>query len=150
MANVSMNHVPYKGAGPAFVDLISGQVSMYFGSQPSSLPHIKAGKVRALAVTSARRSALAPDLPTIAESGLPGFESIQWYGLLAPAKTPSSILDKLNRNFVSVLTMPEVKERLFAQGYEVVGGTREQFGAFIKSEIAKWAKVVKEAGIRVE
>jgi tripartite-type tricarboxylate transporter receptor subunit TctC len=150
MAKVGMNHVPYKGAGPAIVDLISGQVSMYFGSQPSSMPHIRAGKVRALAVTGARRSALTPEIPTIAESGLPGFESIQWYGLLAPARTPPAILDKLNRDFVSVLTTPDVKERLFTQGYEVVGDSREQFGAFIKSEISKWAQVVKEARIRVD
>ena len=102
MAKVSMNNVPYKGAGPAFVDLISGQVSMYFGSQPSSMPHVKAGKVRALAVTGARRSAITPDLPTISEAGLPGFESIQWYGLLAPSKTPAAILDKLNSDFVRV------------------------------------------------
>ena len=102
MAKVSMNHVPYKGAGPAFVDLISGQVSMFFGSQPSSMPHVKAGKVRALAVTGARRSAITP-ICRRSPAGLPGFESIQWYGLLAPSKTPAAILDKLNSDFVRYL-----------------------------------------------
>jgi tripartite-type tricarboxylate transporter receptor subunit TctC len=123
---------------------------MYFGSLPSSLPHVKSGKVRAIAVTGAQRSAVTPSLPTIAESGVAGFESIQWYGLLAPGRTPTWIVDKLNRDFVAALRAPEVKERLFAQGFEVVGNTRSQFAAFIKSEIAKWAKVVKEAQIRVD
>jgi tripartite-type tricarboxylate transporter receptor subunit TctC len=106
--------------------------------------------VRALAVTGAKRSAVTPELPTIAESGVPGFESIQWYGLLAPGKTPGAIVDKLNRDFVAVLHNGEVKERLFAQGFEVVGNTRQEFAAFIRNEIAKWAKVVKQAKIRAD
>lgn len=150
MAAVNMNHVPYKGAAPALTDVISGQVAMYFGSLPSSLPHVKSGKVRALAVTGARRSQVTPELPTIAESGVPGFESIQWYGLLAPGKTPTWVMDKLNRDFVAVLNNTEVKGRLFAQGFEVVGNSRQQFATFIKEEIAKWSKVVKQAGIRVD
>ena len=150
MTGVNMNHVPYKGAAPALVDVIGGQVSLYFGSLPSSLAQVKAGKVRALAVTGAKRSAITPDLPTIAESGVPGFESIQWYGLLAPGKTPNAIVDKLNRDFVAVLNNGEVKERLFAQGFEAVGNTRQEFAAFISNEIAKWAKVVKQAKIRAD
>ena len=150
MTGVSMNHVPYKGAAPALIDVISGQVALYFGSQPSSMPHVKAGRVRAIAVTGAKRSAVTPELPTIAESGVPGFESIQWYGLLAPAKTPPWIVEKLNRDFVAVLRSPDVKEKLFAQGFEAVGNSPREFAAFIRNEIAKWAKVVKEAQIRAD
>jgi tripartite-type tricarboxylate transporter receptor subunit TctC len=150
MAGVNMNHVPYKGAGPAFIDLIAGQVSMYFGSLPSSLPHIRAGKVRALAVTGAKRSPIVPELPTIAEAAVPGFESTQWYGILAPARTPPAVLDQLNRDLVTVLTNAAVKERLFGQGFEVVANSRADFAQYIREEIAKWAKVIKEAGIHAD
>ncbi len=150
MAGVNMNHVPYKGAGPAFIDLIAGQVSMYFGSLPSSLPHIRAGKVRALAVTGAKRSPIVPELPTIAEAAVPGFDSTQWYGILAPVRTPPAIIEQLHRDHVAVLGNPLVKERLFSQGYEVVANSRAEFAQYIRDEIAKWAKVVKEAGIRAD
>ena len=113
-------------------------------------PHIRAGKVRALAVTGAKRSPIVPELPTIAESAVPGFDSTQWYGILAPARTPSAILEQLHRDHVAVLGNPLVKERLFGQGYEVVANSRVEFAQYIRDEIAKWAKVVKEAGIRAD
>ncbi len=150
MAGVSMNHVPYKGVGPLLSDLLSGQLSVYFGSIPSTMPHAKAGKMRALAVAGSQRSQMAPELPSIAEAGLPGFDSIQWYGILAPAKTPSAITSKLNRDTVAVLNLPEVKERLFSQGFEVVASSREEYGAFIRKEIAKWGNVIKQAGIHAD
>ncbi len=150
MAGVNMNHVPYKGAGPAFIDLIAGQVSMYFGSLPSSLPHIRSGRVRALAVTGAKRSPIVPELPTIAEAGVPGFDSTQWYGTFAPARTPPAIIEQLHRDHLAVLTNAAVRERLFAQGYEVVANSRAEFAQYIRTEIAKWAKVIKEAGIRAD
>jgi tripartite-type tricarboxylate transporter receptor subunit TctC len=150
MAGVSMNHVPYKGVGPLLSDLLSGQLSVYFGSIPSTMPHAKAGKLRALAVAGSQRSQMAPELPSIAEAGLPGFDSIQWYGILAPAKTPSAITSKLNRDTVAVLNLPEVKERLFSQGFEVVASSREEYGAFIRKEIAKWGNVIKQAGIHAD
>ncbi len=150
MAGVNMNHVPYKGAGPAFIDLIAGQVSMYFGSLPSSLPHIRAGRVRALAVTGSKRSAIVPELPTITEAAVANFDSTQWYGILAPARTPPAIVEQLHRDLVAVLTIPAVKERLFGQGYEVVANSRAEFTQYIREEIAKWARVIKEAGIRAD
>ncbi|MBI4189929.1 MAG: tripartite tricarboxylate transporter substrate binding protein [Betaproteobacteria bacterium] len=147
---VNMNHVPYRGAGPALIDLIAGQVALYFAGVSSALPHVQAGKLRALAATGSRRSPAMPELPTVAEAGVPGYESIQWHGVLAPAKTPVWILDKLNRDFVAVLNQPELKERLLTMGFEVVASSREQFASYIKEEIAKWAKVIKEAGIRAD
>lgn len=150
MAGVSMNHVPYKGAGPALLDLVSGQVGIYFGSLPSTMPSVKTGRLRALAVSGSRRSPIARDLPTVAEAGVPGFESMQWYGVMAPARTPAGILDKLNRDLGVVLRVPEVHKHLLSQGFEVVANSREEFGGFIKAEIAKWAKVIKEAGIRAD
>ena len=150
MTGATMNHVPYKGAGPAFIDLIAGQVSFYFGSLPSSLPHIKSGRVKALAVTGAKRSPIVPDLPTIAEAAVPGFESTQWYGLLTSSKVPADRLTKLNTDIVAALTNPQVKERLFGQGFEVVANSREEFGKYIRDEIVKWAKVIKEAGIHAD
>jgi tripartite-type tricarboxylate transporter receptor subunit TctC len=150
MTRVSMNHVPYKGAGPALIDLIAGQVVLYIGSLPSSLPHIKAGRVRALAVTGARRSPALPDLPTVAEAAVPGFESTQWYGFLAPAKVPVPVLERLHRDLTAALVHPTTKERLLAQGFEVVASTREEFGAYIRDEITKWAKVIAEAKIRAD
>lgn len=150
MTQTSMNHVPYKGAGPALTDVIAGQVALYIGSMPASIPHIKSGRVRALAVTGARRSPALPDTPTVSESGVAGFESIQWYGFLAPAKTPAAILDRLQRDFTAALTNPGVKERLLPQGFEVIGSSREEFGKYIRDDIAKWAKVIAAAKIRAE
>ncbi len=150
MAGVKMTHVPYKGGGPAMVDLIAGQVQLVFATAASAVPHIKSGKIKGVAVTTIKRSALMPSIPTIAESGLPGFDANNWYGLLAPAGTPRPIIMRLNTEVKKVLAMPEVKEFLFNQGLDPAPGTPEQFGAYIKSEIAKWAKVVKDSGARAD
>ncbi len=150
MTGVSMTHVPYKGAGPALIDLVGGQVGIYFGSLPATMPSVRSGKLRVLAATGSKRSALAPELLTVAEAGVPGFESMQWYGVLAPAKTPVAILEKIRTDMVTTLQLPDVKERLLSQGFEIVGNSREEFGGYIKSEIAKWAKVIKEANIRAD
>jgi tripartite-type tricarboxylate transporter receptor subunit TctC len=148
MAGVKMTHVPYKGGGPAMVDLIAGQIQLVFATAASAVPHIKSGKIKGIAVTTAKRSALMPNLPTISEAGLPGFDANNWYGLLAPAKTPRPIIDRLNREVTKVLAMPDVKEFLFNQGLDPAPGTPEKFGAYIKSEMAKWAKVVKASGAK--
>jgi tripartite-type tricarboxylate transporter receptor subunit TctC len=151
MAGVSLTHVPYKGAGPALVDLMSGQVQASFLSVPAAVPHVKAGKIRALAVTGLRRSPLTPDVPTLSEAGLPGYGSEQWYGVLAPRETPRAIVTQLNRDFAWALAQPDTRARLHESGYEIAANTTEEwFGAFLKSEITKWAGVVKKAGIKAE
>jgi tripartite-type tricarboxylate transporter receptor subunit TctC len=150
MAEVDMFHVPYKGSGPALTDLVGGQVQLMFDNMPSSFPHVKAGRLRALAVTSAKRSPAAPDVPTIAESGVPGYEAVAWFGILAPAGTPPEIVKKLNTEIAKTLKSPEVTKRLASQGAEPVSNTPEQFAAYIKSEMAKWAKVVKASGAQVD
>ncbi len=149
-AAIDMIHVPYKGGGPALVDLIAGQVNLYFGSMPAALPHVRSGKLRALAVTSARRSRAAPELPTVAESGFPGFEAATWIGVLAPAGTPPPIVTRLNREIVTILQQPDLEERLSAQGAEPVTNTPAQFAAYIRSEIRKWSQVVTDSGARVD
>jgi tripartite-type tricarboxylate transporter receptor subunit TctC len=143
-------HVAYKGSAPALTDLIAGQVQVMFGTMPATLPQVKAGKLRALGVSGAARSAAAPDVPTIAEAGVPGFEVLNWYGIVAPSKTPAQIVQKLNRDLLAALKSPQMVESLHTQGLEPAGGTPERFAAFIKSEIAKYAKVVKAADIRAE
>jgi tripartite-type tricarboxylate transporter receptor subunit TctC len=150
MAKVDILSVPYKGNGPAMNDLIGGQVQLMFGTAGTVAPHVRSGRVRAIAVTSAEPSALAPGLPTIAASGLPGYESISMYGIYAPAKTPETIIRQLNSAVVSVLNMPEVRERFFNSGMEVVGSTPEQFAAAIKTNEARLRKVIKDAGIRAD
>ena len=150
MAGVKMTHVPYKGGGPAMIDLVGGQVQLVYATAASAVPQIKAGKIKGLAVTTAKRSALMPNIPTIAESGLPGFEANNWYGLLAPANTPRAIVMRLNTEVAKVLMMPDVKNFLFNQGLDPAPGTPEQFGAYIKAEMAKWAKVVKDSGARAD
>ena len=151
MAGVDMTHVPYKGSAPAVTDLVAGQVQVMFDNLPSALPQIKAGKLRAVAVTSPKRAPALPDVPTIAESGLPGFEAISWFGVVAPAATPAAIVSKLNAEIDRWLQAPETKEQLLGQGAaEAAGGTPEQFAAFIRSETDKWAKVVKESGAKVD
>jgi tripartite-type tricarboxylate transporter receptor subunit TctC len=151
MAGVSMTHVPYKGAGPALVDLIGGQVQASFLSVPAAVPHIKSGKIRALAVTGSRRSPLVPDLPTLSEAGLKGYGSEQWYGVLAPRQTPRAIVQRLNQDFAWALAQPDTLARLRDSGYDIAPDTTEEwFGRFLKSEIAKWGGVVKKAGIRAE
>jgi tripartite-type tricarboxylate transporter receptor subunit TctC len=150
MAGVDMVHVPYKGNTPAFVDLISGQVSLSFPTVPSALPHVQAGRLRAVALTSRKRSAVMPQLPTIDESGLPGYDTSSWFGMLAPAGTPPEIVLKLQQEMARVLQLPDIRQKLLSQGLEPVGDTPEQFAATIRSEIAKWAKVVKASGAKIE
>ena len=150
MAGVKMVHVPYKGAAPALADLLGGQVQLMFSTMPPALPHVKDGKLRALAVTSAKRSPAAPDLPTVDEIALPGFEANTWHGVVAPAGTPRAIIARLNREIVAILHLPDVVERLSAQGAEPVGSTPEEFAAYIGSETLKWAKVVRDSGAKAE
>ena len=150
MAGVDMTHVPYKGSAPALIDLVSGQVQVMFDNLPSSLPQIKAGKLRAIAVTSLKRSPALPDVPTISESGLPGFEASSWFGLLAPAGTPPAVVTRLNAEVNKWLQSPEGREQLLAQGAQAAGGTPEQFVAHIRAETDKWAKVVKASGAKVD
>jgi len=145
-----MLHVPYKGTGPAMTDLIGGRVQLIFSTMPPALPHVKSGKLRALGVTTAKRAAAAPEVPTIAESGVKGFNVSNWQGILLPAKTPGAIVRKLNRDLLATLKLPGMPETLAAQGLESAGSTPEEFGALIKAEIAKYTQVVKAAGIHVD
>ena len=146
MAGVKLVHIPYKGGAPAMIDLISGQLQLMFATTSTSLQHIRAGKLRALAVTTAKRSALVPELPTMIESGLPGFEVNNWYGLVAPAKTPAEVIAVLNRQVRAALEAPDVRESMLKQGLDPAGGTPEEFGAYIRSELAKWSKVIRASG----
>ena len=150
MAGVSMQHVPYKGSAPALQDLMGGQVDLMFDNLPSSMALIKGGKLRAIAVTSLSRSAALPDIPTIAESGLPGFEASSWFGLLAPAGTPPAIVAKLNAEGNKWLASSDAKDKLLAQGAIAAGGTPDDFVKHIAAETTKWAKVVKESGAKVD
>jgi tripartite-type tricarboxylate transporter receptor subunit TctC len=150
MAGIEMTHVPYNGAAPALTDLLSGQVQVMLAVPFTVMPHVKSGKVRALGVTSARRSPLAPELPTVAESGVKGYEGATWYGVVAPARTPPAIVNLLNHDIVHALREPDVQERLAAQSVEVVGSTPQEFSQFIRSEIPKWAKAVQLSGARVD
>ena len=150
MTGVQMTHVPYKGSAPALADLIGGQVQLMFDNLPPSLAQIKAGKLRALAVTSSTRTAALPDIPTVAEAGVPGFEASSWFGLLAPAATPAPIVAKINAEIAKWLATPEAKEKLLAQGANAAGGTPDDFARHIGAETTKWAKVVKESGAKVD
>ena len=150
MAGVQMTHVPYKGSAPALADLMGGQVQLMFDNLPSSLGLIKGGKLRAVAVTSTTRAAALPDVPTIAESGLPGFEASSWFGLLAPAGTPHDVVGKLNGVVAAWLATPEAKDKLLAQGAIAAGGSPEAFAKHIESETSKWAKVVKASGAHID
>ncbi len=150
MAGVQMTHVPYKGSAPALQDLLGGQVQLMFDNLPPSLPQIKGGKLRALAVTSLTRAPALPDVPTIAESGLPGFEASSWFGILAPAGTPPAIIAKVNAEVAKWLASPEGKDKLVAIGANAGGGSPEDFARHIQAETAKWAKVVKESGAKVD
>lgn len=140
-------HIAYKGGGPAMVDLISGNINLIFATAASAVPFIQSGKIRALAVTTSKRSALVPNLPTVAESGVKGFDANNWYGIVVPAKTPRPIINRLNREIVATLGMPDVKDILFKSGLDAAPTTPEQFGAYIKSEKEKWEKVIKAAGL---
>ena len=145
-----MQHVPYKGSSPALTDLIGGQVQLMFDSLPSSQSFIKAGTLKAIAVTTSRRSSALPKIPTISESGLPGFNISTWYGMWAPASTPLAIVDKLSLEISQITRLPEVREKFLALGAEPVGSTAEEFAAFNKSELTKWARIVKQSGARVD
>jgi tripartite-type tricarboxylate transporter receptor subunit TctC len=149
MAGISMVHVPFKGGGPALVATIAGEVQIMFATMPAAMPHVKSGRVRPVAVTTTRRSQAMPELPTIAESGVKGYDAATWYGLLAPAGTPKAIVDRLHGDTVKILAGP-TRQRLEAQGFEPDGGTPAAFAAYIQSEIIKWAKVIKDAGIPAE
>lgn len=150
MAKVKLVHVPYKGVAAGLVGVISGESQLMFAIMQAGLPHVKAGKLRALAVSGAKRSQSAPDLPTIAESGVPGYEFKSWNGVHVPAGTPKPIIAKIQAELVKVVAMPDVKERMFGLGMEVEGSTPEQLGTLVKSDIAKWGKVIKEAGVRID
>ena len=150
LTGVQMAHIPYKGSAPALTDLIGGQVQIMFDNLPSALPHIKAGKLRAIAVTSTKRAPALPDLPTIAESGIPGFEASSWFGMLAPAGTPREIVLRINAEVNKALQAGDMKEKLLAQGAEAVGNSPEFFVEYIRSETTKWAKVVKDSGAKVD
>jgi tripartite-type tricarboxylate transporter receptor subunit TctC len=144
-AGTNITHVPYKGGGPAMVDLIAGNINLIFATAASAVSHIKSGRIKPLAVTTGKRSGLVPDLPTVAEAGLKDFEANNWYGILAPAKTPQPIIDRLNKEIVAVLNSPDIKAFLFKQGLDVAPSTPEAFAAYIRSEKNKWEKVVKAA-----
>jgi tripartite-type tricarboxylate transporter receptor subunit TctC len=150
LARVDIVHVPYKGGGLAANALLSGEVSLSFGSVLTVVPHVKNGRLKAIAVSAGKRSPAMPDLPTIAEAGVPGFDLNSWYGVLAPASTPRDIIAKLNAEIVRILRLPEVHQRLLAEGLEPAGTSPEQFGAYIKSEIQKWAGVIRRSGAKAE
>ena len=150
MAGVDMTHVPYKGSSPALTDLIGGQVQIMFDNLPSALPQIKGGRLRAIAVTSLKRAPVLPDIPTINESGLPGFEASSWFGMLAPAGTPAAIVARINAEVNKWLQSADAREKLLGQGAEAAGGSPEQFANHIRAESEKWAKVVKASGAKVD
>ena len=150
LAHVSLNHVPYKGTAPGLNDLLGGQVQLMFDAIPPALPHMQTGRVRALAITSAQRTAALPDMPTIAEAGVPGYAYDSWFAIFAPARTPPAIIDKLNREIVRIVHEPDVRERFIQMGVDPLGTTPAQLGAHVRSEIARWTKVVRERGIRAE
>jgi tripartite-type tricarboxylate transporter receptor subunit TctC len=150
MTGVNMVHIPYKGGSPAVADLLSGQVALSFATVLETLSHVKSGRVRALAVTSAARSIAYPDLPTVAEAGVPGYESISWLGLFAPAGTPRDIVNRISSEVQRIIRLPEVKERLLAQGAEPIGTSPEQFALALQSDIAKYARIIRESGYKAE
>jgi tripartite-type tricarboxylate transporter receptor subunit TctC len=150
MSTTFMVHIPYRGSGPALVDLIAGQTNVMFDALGSSGPFIKAGKLRALAVTTARRSPSAPELPTVAESGLPGYEAMPWLGLVAPAGTPQAVVDRLHREVNEVLKDPELRERFKGWGLDIIGNTPSEFSAFLRRDIDQWTKVISSAKIKAE
>jgi tripartite-type tricarboxylate transporter receptor subunit TctC len=150
MAKTKIVHVPYKGGGPAAIALLGGEIEMIFGEPATLVQHIKAGKMRAIAATSGKRPLAMPDLPTVAESGVPGYEVTSWNGMLAPAGVPADIIRRLNAEYNKVITNPDMQKRMLENGFEPVGGPPERFGELIKSELAKWGPVIKSANIRVD
>jgi tripartite-type tricarboxylate transporter receptor subunit TctC len=149
MTGITMEHIAYKSSPLAHIDMIAGQVHVMFDAMPTALPQIKAGRLRAVAVTTSKRSPQLPELPTVGES-LPGFEATGWFGYAAPARTPKEVVAALNKEIVRILALPDVRERLIAQGAEPVGDTPEQFAQYIKSEAAKWGKVIKTLNLKIE
>ncbi|BFO57182.1 tripartite tricarboxylate transporter substrate binding protein [Acidovorax sacchari] len=150
MAKVDMQHVPYKGSAPAVTDLLGNQIAIMFDNMPSAIQHVRSGKLRAIAVTTAKRSPELPDVPTIAEAGVPGYEATSWFGMFAPAATPAPVVAQLNATIVKVLAQPDIKKKLAEQGAEAAGETPAQFADFIQKESVKWGKVVKESGASVD
>ncbi|MDB5812414.1 MAG: hypothetical protein JWN94_4536 [Betaproteobacteria bacterium] len=150
MAGVALTHVPYKGSGPGLTDLSAGRLAVAFSTALSVVPFVKGGRLRAIAVTSSARSSFMPELPTVAESGLPGYEAGSWYGVVAPAGTPRPVVMRLNAEIIKALVLPEVRDRLVSQGIDPVGNTPDQFAAYIRSEIVKWAKIIKSTGVTAE
>ena len=150
MAGVDMQHIPYKGSPPALTDVMGGQVSMTFDNITTAWPLAKSGKLKALAVTTAKRSPVAPDVPTLAESGLPGYEVGSWQGVFAPAGTPPEIVKRLNAEIVKIINMPDVQKKMIELGAEPVGNSSEEFAAFVKTEVVKWGDVVKKSGAKVD
>jgi len=150
MTKTSITHIPYKGSAPAVTDLLAGQVDMMFDNTPNVLPHVRAGKLKAIAVSSKTRSSLAPEVPTVDEAGVPGYDVTVWFGVLTVAGTPRDVVQRLNAEIVKIIGSPEVRERFGKSGVEVVAGTPEQFSAFLRSEVARWAKVVQDANIKAD
>ncbi|MDB5812270.1 MAG: hypothetical protein JWN94_4392 [Betaproteobacteria bacterium] len=150
VAKIDMVHIPYKGAAPALTDVVAGQAQIYFTSPISAQPFVKGGRLRMVAVTSLKRSASMPEIPTVAESGYPDFDVVSWWGVLTPAAVPKDIIGKLHTEIVKVLALPEIKAKFADQGADVASNTPEQFAAYIKSEIAKWGKLIKELGVKSE
>ena len=150
IANIGIIHVPYKGIAPAVSELVGGHVTFSFAVVPAALPHVQTGRLRAIAVSSAERSSLVPDLPTVAESGLKGFDVFSWYGTFAPAGTPRSVIERLNSEFTKIVQMQDVKAKLASLGLEVKSGTTEEFATFIKADFDVWDKIIRGIGIRVE
>jgi len=149
MGNVDMLHVPYKGMGPAISDLLGGQIDLMFAPAQAAMPNVKAGKLKVLAVTSLKRSVALPDIQTVAESGLPGFDAVGWFGLFAPAATPPEVVARISSDVNKVLSMPEIRSQIMALGSDVAGGNPEAFASFLREDQAKWAKLIKEQGIVV-
>lgn len=150
LAHVDIVHIPYKGSPPALIDLLGGRVVLMCSTIAPAMPLVKSGKLRALAVTSLKRSAAAPEIPAVAESGLPGYEATAWQGVLAPAGTPREIIIKLNSEFVRIINQPELRKQLAEQGYEPAGNSPEQFAEYVQTEIAKWTRVIRAAGLKAE
>ena len=150
LARVTMQHVPYKGGGQAVIDVLAGQIPMVIIGMTAATPHVRSGRLRAIATTGAKRSFAFPDVPTIAEQGFPGFSADAWYGILSTAGTPRPIIDKLHGKVVRIMKLPEAKDRMANVGFEIVGSTPEEFAKLIREEIPKWTKIVREAGIRAE
>jgi tripartite-type tricarboxylate transporter receptor subunit TctC len=150
MANLKLAHIPYKGSAPAVTALMAGEIDALFDNVPNVLPHIKAGKMRAIGVSGLQRSVLLPEVPTVAESGVPGYEVNVWFGMQLPAGTPQPVVERLNRDIVSILKQPDVIQRFRAQGVEVVASTPAEFSKLVTSEVAKWGTLIKEANIRIE